>query len=90
MSPRHFLPPALVAYLAATAVLGWRRPRRLLALNAPYLMALTAASVQTARRLDSPAEQANVPLAFLAMHIGWGLGFWSAVRSAIVGRLRKG
>jgi succinoglycan biosynthesis protein ExoA len=89
MSPRHFLPPALVAYLAATAILGWRRPRRLLALNAPYLMALTAASVQTARKLDSPAERANVPLAFLAMHIGWGLGFWSAVRSAIVGRIRK-
>jgi succinoglycan biosynthesis protein ExoA len=89
MSPRHFLPPALVAYLAATAILGWRRPRRLLALNAPYLVALTGASVQTARKLDSPAERANVPLAFLAMHIGWGLGFWSAVRSAIVGRIRK-
>jgi succinoglycan biosynthesis protein ExoA len=86
MSPRHFLPPALVAYLAVTALIWWRRPRRLLALNAPYLVALTAASVQTGRKLESPAERAHVPLAFLAMHVGWGLGFWSALRSTLVRR----
>jgi succinoglycan biosynthesis protein ExoA len=89
MRPRHFLPPALVAYLAGTVLLGWRRPRRLLALNAPYVLALTAASVQTARRLQTPAERAYVPLAFSAMHIGWGLGFWSALGSVLLRRARR-
>jgi succinoglycan biosynthesis protein ExoA len=86
MRPRHFLPPLFVAYLAMSVVLGWRRPGRLLALTAPYLVAVAAASAQTARQLDSPAEQANVPLAFMAMHVGWGLGFWSGVESAITER----
>jgi succinoglycan biosynthesis protein ExoA len=89
MGPRHFLPPLFVAYLAMSVVLGWRRPSRLLALTAPYLLAVSAASVQTARRLDSPAERANVPLAFMAMHVGWGLGFWSGVGSAIAERVTK-
>jgi succinoglycan biosynthesis protein ExoA len=86
MRPRHFMPPALVAYLVGTIVLAWRRPGRLLALNAPYLLGLTVASVQTGRKLDSRAERAHVPLAFIAMHIGWGLGFWAALRSALVQR----
>jgi succinoglycan biosynthesis protein ExoA len=80
----------LVADLAMTVVLGWRRPSWLLALTAPYLVAVTAASVQTARKLDTPAERANVPLAFMAMHIGWGLGFWSRVGSAITERREGG
>jgi glycosyltransferase involved in cell wall biosynthesis len=87
MRPRHFVPPALVAYLAGTVLISWRHPRRLLLLNTPYLLGLAAASVQTARRLETPAERAYVPLAFSAMHIGWGLGFWSAVRSAVAKRL---
>jgi glycosyltransferase involved in cell wall biosynthesis len=89
MRPRHFLPPALVAYLAATVLVGWRRPRRLLALNSPYLLALTAASVQTARKLPTAAERAYVPLAFTAMHLGWGIGFWSALPSAALKRIRQ-
>ena len=89
MGPRHFLPPLFVAYLAMSVLLGWRRPGRLLALTAPYLIAVSAASVQTARRLDSPAQRANVPLAFMAMHVGWGLGFWSGVKSAIAERASR-
>jgi succinoglycan biosynthesis protein ExoA len=87
MRPRHFLPPALVAYLAGTALISWRHPRRLLLLSAPYLLGLAVASARTARTLETPAERAYVPLAFSAMHVGWGLGFWSALGSAAVKRL---
>jgi succinoglycan biosynthesis protein ExoA len=89
MRPRHLLPPALVAYLAGALLVSWRRPRRLLALTSPYLLALTAASVGTARQLDTTAERANVPPAFAAMHVGWGLGFWSSLSSTIGRRLLR-
>jgi cellulose synthase/poly-beta-1,6-N-acetylglucosamine synthase-like glycosyltransferase len=88
MSVRHFAPPAMVAYLAFAALLNARRPGRLLAMVAPYLVAVSAASVPTGRKLDSWEDRAHVPLAFMAMHIGWGLGFWSGVRSSLTKMLR--
>ena len=78
LRPRHLVPPLLVPYLLAAAHVGLRRPRVAAAMVAPYAAALTAASVQTARPLDPPAR-AYVPAAFLAMHIGWGVGVWSRV-----------
>lgn len=88
MSVRHFAPPALVVYLAFAVLVNVRRPRRLLALLAPYLVAVSAASVPTGRKLESWEDRAHVPLAFMAMHIGWGLGFWSGVRSTLTKMLR--
>jgi succinoglycan biosynthesis protein ExoA len=74
---RHLLPPVLVPYLAAAAVTGLRRPGRAAAMVAPYAVALAMASAHTARSLDQTRARAYVPGAFLAMHIGWGLGVWS-------------
>jgi succinoglycan biosynthesis protein ExoA len=71
----HILAPALVAALAATA----SRPR---VLRTPARVALsgyvTAVGVETARALrTAPLRDAlGLPLAFAAMHVGWGVGMW--------------
>jgi cellulose synthase/poly-beta-1,6-N-acetylglucosamine synthase-like glycosyltransferase len=77
LRPRHLLPPLLVPYLVLAALTGVRRPRLAAAMVAPYAAGLAAASVQTGRRLDDPRARRFVPAAFLAMHVGWGVGVWS-------------
>jgi glycosyltransferase involved in cell wall biosynthesis len=89
MSLRHVVPPAFVAYALVGGLILWRRPLRLLALLAPYGIAITAASVDTGRDLESPADRAYVPLAFAAMHVGWGLGFWSGLLRTAISRRRS-
>lgn len=86
--PRHFLPPALVLYLALAAVTALRRPGRAAAMVAPYAGALAVASGRTAATLDDTRARAAVPAAFLAMHVGWGVGVWS--RLLEVARRRTG
>jgi succinoglycan biosynthesis protein ExoA len=85
MSPRHMLPPAFVGYLGLAAVgLATRRRRWILLSLAPYAAALGVASALTARGLSSREEKSTVPLAYLAMHVGWGVGFWEgALRQAL-------
>lgn len=91
MRLRHACPPAFVAYALIGALLNTHRPARWLALVSPYAIAVVAASLATSRRLDSTGDRVKLPLAFVAMHIGWGVGFWSGVRSALgePGRSRK-
>lgn len=79
VAPRHLAAPALVAALAAAAALAPRRPKVAAALAAPYAVALTAASVVTARKVEGPAAKALVPAAFATMHVAWGLGFWEGM-----------
>ena len=79
MRPRHIAPPLFVAYLAAALGLAARRPALAQAMLAPYAAALVAESVRLAPRLDRRSEQLRVPAAITAMHVGWGLGFWSGV-----------
>lgn len=86
MSPRHVVPPAFVAYAAFAGVTAVRRPRRALAVLAPYLIGLAAASGITGRRLESSHERAWLVPAFLTMHVGWGVGFWHGVIRVIAGR----
>jgi succinoglycan biosynthesis protein ExoA len=85
---RHLMPPLLVPYLATAALVGSRRPRLGGALLAPYAAAITAASIGTARTLEDPASRAYVPAAFLAMHVGWGLGVWSRALQLLLDRRR--
>nr|MBA2309750.1 glycosyltransferase family 2 protein [Pseudonocardiales bacterium] len=89
MRPRHILVPALVVYLAGAAAVAALRPRYGAAMVAPYAVAVAAASVHTGRSLASMRERANVAPAFLAMHVGWGLGFWRGAGSAVAARLRS-
>jgi len=77
LRPRHLVPPLLVPYLAVAAAVASRRPRAGAALLVPYAAGLSAASIQAARALDDPVARAYLPAAFLAMHVGWGVGVWS-------------
>jgi hypothetical protein len=77
LRPRHLLPPLLVPYLIAAAAVAPRRPRLAAAMVAPYAGALGVATVSAGRRVDDAAARALLPAAFLAMHVGWGVGVWS-------------
>lgn len=76
---RHFAAPALVASCATAALVAPRRPRLAAAAVAPYALAVAAATARTAPAVDPDARR-HLPGAFVAMHAGWGIGFWSGVR----------
>ncbi|SHL22559.1 Glycosyl transferase family group 2 [Pseudonocardia thermophila] len=82
MRPRHVLVPAFLAWLVLAGLVALRRPRIAAAMVAPYAAALTAASVKTGRDLPRESRKYVAP-AFLAMHIGWGVGFWAGVADAL-------
>jgi glycosyltransferase involved in cell wall biosynthesis len=75
---RHLAAPGLVAALTVATAAAPARPRFAAGLVLPYAAALSAATVTTARRLDDPQSRPWVAPAFAAMHVGWGIGFWSA------------
>jgi succinoglycan biosynthesis protein ExoA len=83
MRLRHFLPPAFVGSLGLAIVQVRRKPGLLAAIAVPYAAVLSAASAATARKVPDVRAKARVPLAFLAMHLGWGLGFWQGIVSHI-------
>ena len=80
---------------SAALAVALRRPRLAQAMLAPYAVALVAESV-TARAAPGPAgpSRLRVPAAIVAMHVGWGLGFWSGLgrraRSYAKGASRAG
>ena len=78
-SPRHLAAPGLVASWVAAGALVPRRPRLAVLVVSPYLAALAAATVVTSRRLPDRRARWYLPLSFLAMHTGWGVGFWEGV-----------
>jgi succinoglycan biosynthesis protein ExoA len=80
LSVRHMVPPAFVAYSALGAVVATRHPGRSALMLAPYAVAIAAATAKTASRLESRGDQMKLPGAFVAMHVGWGVGFWEGVR----------
>jgi glycosyltransferase involved in cell wall biosynthesis len=84
---RHLAAPAMVAVLGlAAAMLPWRRLRRsALLLAAPYAAVVLAGTATTLGRLEGGAERARLPLAFMAIHLGWGLGFWEEVLAVVRG-----
>ena len=83
---RHVLPPAAVAWFAAASLLALHRPRRSMAMLAPYAVAVATASLVESRQLSSARERAALPLAFVAMHVGWGVGFWQQAFRAMLDR----
>lgn len=75
---RHLAAPGMVAVLgiAALAMLP-RRTRRLgMALAAPYVGLVAVATMRTASGLSEAEERVWVAPAFVALHLGWGIGFW--------------
>lgn len=73
---RHAIPPAAVL-IGAGALLGALQRPRWLASFVPYLAAVAAASAVAwrSRQAECETSAAALPLAFVAMHTGWGLGF---------------
>ena len=76
ISARHAAAPALVVMLGGSGVLLALRSRFALPLMAPYSAALVAASAKVVARERDARAAPWVPAAFLAMHVGWGVGFW--------------
>lgn len=75
---RHYVAPVLVAGLVKGALLlPFRRTRKLGAVPlVAYGAAVTAATVATAPAVRGGRARAFLPAAFVAMHVGWGVGFW--------------
>lgn len=73
---RHALPPAAVLTAGGLLVASFRHPRLLLA-PLVYAVGTSAASVRAWRRRtgDETVSALALPLAFPAMHSGWGIGF---------------
>lgn len=83
---RHLAAPALVASgaLGAAALLTGAVDKRWVALAAaPYPAAVLAATVLTVDEVDDPAARPYLPAAFVAMHVGWGIGFWEGILDAV-------
>jgi succinoglycan biosynthesis protein ExoA len=76
LEPRHCAAPAFVLALAGALIAAPRRPRVAATVVAPYVVALLGASAVIAARARDVRAAPRLPLAFLAMHVGWGLGFW--------------
>ena len=88
LRPRHLVPPLFVAYATLAAALGVRRPRWLAGMLAPYAAVVLGESVRAGRQLPSTRERLWLPPAFVAMHVGWGLGVWSGLRRTLSRDLR--
>jgi len=80
LKPRQLAAPALVAALALGIAAAPLRRAAPAVVAVPYLAALAAASATT------PAPRGSrrwLPPAFLAMHLGWGIGFWEGIRDLV-------
>ena len=83
---RHLAAPALVVVLLVALLLAPWAPLLAGALVLPYLLGVAVASVVTARRLTDGRARLCVAPAFVAMHVGWGVGFWSGVARLVLRR----
>ena len=78
LQPRHVVAPGLLgSWLGALLLLPVVRILAALPF-AVYLLGLAFATAHTSRGLDRRARP-YLPAAFLAMHVGWGLGFWEGL-----------
>lgn len=85
--PRHLAAPTLVALLSAAgaaAMLGFRWVPA--AVVGPYGAVLLVAAAKSAPQVEGTPGKLLLPVAFAAMHVGWGVGFWRGV----LGRIAHG
>lgn len=85
---RHLAAPGMVALLAiAVAAMLPRRTRSLgILMAAPYVGIVACGTATTVRRVEGFEERCWVAPAFVALHIGWGLGFWQEMVATALGR----
>lgn len=73
---RHLAAPTAVLGTVALAGLALRHPGWAASCYAPYAIGVGVASVSAWRhRPEQEVDPVTLPLSFLAMHYGWGLGF---------------
>lgn len=73
---RHLAAPILVASWAAAGALWRKSPALTAAIVAPYPIAVLTATIANLGKLETFGQRVRLPLAFCAMHSGWGTGFW--------------
>lgn len=78
-SPRHLIPAGLVAVLVAALALSPRRPAWSIAAVVPYAAAVGVATATLAPQVPSAEDRRWLPAAFVAMHVGYGIGWWEAL-----------
>ena len=76
---RHLAAPALIAGWAVALALSFRWKLPLALAVVPYLLALGAAALMTARKAGDLRTTPRIAAAFAAMHVAWGLGFWEGL-----------
>ncbi|TMK26142.1 MAG: glycosyltransferase family 2 protein [Actinobacteria bacterium] len=82
--PRHLAAPALIGcWTLACVFLVTKRARWAAVLTIPYPAAVAGASLKAMGRLATLDDRRFLPLAFLAMHSGWGQGFWEGLADHI-------
>lgn len=80
MRARHLAAPTLLASWAAALLFAAAgRRRTAAALVAPYAAAVIGASIWTGHRAPNFAVARHLPGAFVAMHVGWAMGFWRGI-----------
>jgi succinoglycan biosynthesis protein ExoA len=79
LEPRHLAAPGLVVALLGATLAAPLRPALAVAAAAPYIVVLAGASAIVALRERDWRAAPCLPLAFLAMHLGWGWGFWEGL-----------
>lgn len=86
---RQVAPAALVAALATAGLISSRRPLTAAALVLPYAAFLAAGAFAERDKVESIGARAQIPAAFAAMHVGWGVGLWQGlgelIRDEVVG-----
>ena len=87
--PRHLAAPLLVAALASGVAVSPWSPWPLAVVGTTYLAAVGLATMLTARPLPQWAARLRLPGAFVAMHLGWGIGFWHGMGRLIGRRIRR-
>ncbi len=86
---RHLVAPGLIAsWAGALAAFRWWPRASALSLTV-YPAALAAGSLSVARGIRDPRAAIRLPLAFAAMHVGWGLGFWEGILTHLADPARK-
>ena len=83
-------PPALTAWLAASAILAVRRPRLAALATAPYLVAVSMGGAAISRNCPPEADRRAVPAALVTMQVAWGLGFWEGLLDLARESTRRG
>lgn len=74
--PRHLAAPLALVGTAGLAVIALKHPKFAAAAYSPYVIGVTAASIAAWRaRPSDDVDAKSIPLSFMAMHYGWGLGF---------------